>query len=70
MNDLKSSPDAASSSLPTGDEVLIAHNSQEEFLKRRKTRNKALGLFLLALIALFYVVTVAKLGVNILKRPI
>ncbi|GGC62864.1 hypothetical protein [Chelatococcus reniformis] len=38
--------------------------------KRRRARNIAIGLALGALALLFYVVTVAKIGVNILNRPL
>ena len=38
--------------------------------KRRRQRNIALALTLGAIVVLFYVVTVAKLGVNVLNRPL
>ncbi len=38
-------------------------------LKRRKQRNVALALVLGALVVLFFVVTVAKLGGNVAQRP-
>lgn len=41
-----------------------------EELKRRNARNVAIGIALGALVILFYVVTVAKLGVNVLNRPL
>jgi hypothetical protein len=41
-----------------------------EEAKRRRQRNIALGLVLAAIVLLFYVVTVAKLGVNVLNRPL
>jgi|TARA_R110000824_G_scaffold118960_19_gene272626 succinate-acetate transporter protein len=41
----------------------------EEQLKRRKQRNIALALVLIGLVVLFFVVTIAKLGGNVAKRP-
>ena len=37
--------------------------------KRRRTRSLALALTLGALVLLFYVVTIAKLGPGVLQRP-
>jgi protoheme IX farnesyltransferase len=42
----------------------------EEEKKRRRSRSVALGVVLGALVVLFFVVTVAKLGGNVLKRPL
>lgn len=42
----------------------------EEEIKRRNARSRALGLFLGALVILFFVVTIAKLGGNVLNRPL
>ena len=39
-------------------------------LKRRRARNIALGLALGTLVVLFYVLTIAKLGPQVLSRPI
>ncbi len=41
-----------------------------EEIKRRNARSRALGLFLGALVILFFVVTIAKLGGNVLNRPL
>lgn len=41
----------------------------DEQLKRRRQRNIALALVLGGLVALFFIVTVAKLGGNVAKRP-
>lgn len=41
-----------------------------EEAKRRRGRSLAIALTLGAIVILFYVVTVAKLGVNILNRPL
>ncbi|GHE47384.1 hypothetical protein GCM10019059_02580 [Camelimonas fluminis] len=38
--------------------------------KMRRTRNIAIAVALAAFVAIIYAVTVAKLGVNVLKRPI
>lgn len=38
--------------------------------KMRRARNIAIGVALAAFVAIIYAVTVAKLGVNVLKRPI
>lgn len=42
----------------------------EAQLRRRKGRSVAIALGLGALVVLFYVVTLAKLGANILDRPL
>ena len=41
-----------------------------EQLRRRKARSVAIALSLAVLVGLFYVVTIATLGVNILDRPL
>ncbi len=41
-----------------------------EAVRRRRARNVALGLALGALVVLFYVLTIAKLGPQVLSRPI
>jgi hypothetical protein len=41
-----------------------------EQLRRRKARSVAIAISLAVLVGLFYVVTIAKLGVNILDRPL
>lgn len=38
--------------------------------RRRRARSVAIALVLAALVALFYVVTIARLGGNVLQRPI
>ncbi|WP_194164633.1 hypothetical protein [Microvirga thermotolerans] len=38
--------------------------------KRRRKRSVAIGLALAALVLLFYAVTIAKLGVGVLRRPL
>jgi len=42
----------------------------EEELKRRRSRSVALGWVLGALVVLFFVVTIAKLGGNVVNRPL
>src|SRR5690606_39599788 len=42
----------------------------EEQLKRRRQRSVALALVLGALVTLFFIVTIAKLGGNVAKRPV
>jgi hypothetical protein len=41
-----------------------------EDLARQKSRSRALGLVLGALVILFFIVTIAKLGGNALNRPL
>lgn len=41
-----------------------------EQVRRRKARSVAIAIALAVLVALFYVVTIAKLGVNVLDRPL
>jgi hypothetical protein len=38
--------------------------------KRRRARNIAIGLTLAAMVVMFYVITVVKLGVNVMDRPL
>ena len=42
----------------------------EEQLRRRRRRSVAIGIGLAALVALFYVITVVKLGANVMNRPL
>lgn len=41
-----------------------------EQLRRRKARSVAIAVSLAVLVGLFYVVTIAKLGANVLNRPL
>ena len=50
---------------PTGDRPV----AEAEFLKRRRARSVALALTLGALVVLFYVLTIAKLGPQLFQRP-
>jgi hypothetical protein len=45
-------------------------NLTPEELRKRNQRNLALALLLAAFVALVYVVTVVKLGANVLNRPL
>jgi hypothetical protein len=45
------------------------HTLTPEELKRRRSRSIAIAVALAALVFLFYVVTMAKLGPQILNRP-
>ncbi|ODN71632.1 hypothetical protein [Methylobrevis pamukkalensis] len=38
--------------------------------RKRRNRNIAIGLALAGLVVLFYLVTIVKLGVNVLNRPL
>jgi len=42
----------------------------EEQKRRRRARSIAIGLALGALVLLFYVLTIAKLGPDVLRRPL
>ena len=48
----------------------VPHQWTEEQLKRRRQRNLALAWVLGALVTLFFVITIAKLGGNVAKRPV
>ena len=45
-------------------------NEQEEWVRRRRTRSIAIGLALAALVVLFYVATLVRMGGNVLNRPL
>lgn len=45
--------------------ALAGHRPTEAELRARRTRNRALGLMLFALVGLFYLITLAKLGLNV-----
>jgi hypothetical protein len=45
-------------------------DTEAEFLKRRRRRSVALGLILGAIVVIFYVLTIVKLGPNVLDRPL
>ena len=41
-----------------------------EQLRRRKARSVAIAISLAVLVGLFYAITIAKLGANVLNRPL
>ena len=45
-------------------------DGQEEWLRRRKMRSIAIGVALFALVVLFYVATIVRMGGNVLNRPL
>ena len=45
-------------------------DEQAEFLARRKKRSIALGLVLGALVVIFYVLTIVKIGPGVFDRPL
>jgi hypothetical protein len=48
----------------------VADDGHKEGERRRRTRSIAIGLALFALVVLFYVATVVRLGGNVLNRPL
>lgn len=59
-------PSNASRPTPAPDGLVLTPEEK----KRRRARNIAIGVALGALVILFYVVTVAKLGINVMNRPL
>ena len=51
---------------PNSEEGIVLTEEQK---RRRRNRSIAIALSLLALVALFYVVTIVKLGPGVLSRP-
>ncbi|WP_349372145.1 hypothetical protein [Salinarimonas sp.] len=51
-------------------EMSDEERAAEEFRRRRRGRSIALAIALAALVALFYAVTIAKMGPGILDRPL
>jgi hypothetical protein len=47
----------------------VADDGQEEWQRRRRMRSIAIALALAALVVLFYVATLVRLGGNVLNRP-
>ena len=45
-------------------------DEEPEWTRRRRMRSIAIGLALAALVVLFYVATLARLGGNVLNRPL
>ena len=48
----------------------MSDKEQREWERRRKTRSVAIALALAALVILFYVATIVRLGGNVLNRPL
>ena len=49
---------------------LVADDEQQEWERRRRMRSIAIALALAALVVLFYVATIVRLGGNVLNRPL
>jgi hypothetical protein len=64
---------SASSGRSSGDRMAgnkAPHSLTPEEQKRRRKRSLALALILGALVLIFYVVTIAKLGPGVMQRPL
>ena len=48
----------------------MADDEQKEWQRRRRMRSIAIGLALAALVVLFYVATLVRLGGNVMNRPL
>jgi hypothetical protein len=48
----------------------VADDEQKEWQRRRRMRSIAIGLALAALVVLFYVATLVRLGGNVMNRPL
>jgi len=48
----------------------VSEEQQREWERRRKTRSIAIGLALAALVLLFYIATIVRLGGNVMNRPL
>lgn len=48
----------------------MADDEQREWERRRRMRSIAIGLALAALVIVFYVATMVRLGGNVLNRPL
>lgn len=53
-----------------GDPTRVSDKEQPEWERRRKTRSIAIALALAALVILFYVATIVRLGGNVIERPL
>jgi hypothetical protein len=49
---------------------LVANDEQKEWERRRRMRSIAIALALVALVIVFYVATLVRLGGNVLNRPL
>ena len=50
--------------------MLLTEANEEERKRRQRARSIAIALALAALVVLFYVATIVRLGGNVLNRPI
>lgn len=48
----------------------MTEQQKQDFLKRRRKRSIALGVALAVLVAIFYAITIAKLGPDVLVRDL
>ena len=48
----------------------MADDERDEWERRRRTRSIAIALALAALVVMFYVATLVRLGGNVLNRPL
>ncbi|HJZ32339.1 MAG TPA: hypothetical protein VKF35_14585 [Hyphomicrobiaceae bacterium] len=48
----------------------MSEEQQREWERRRKMRSIAIGLALAALVLLFYIATIVRLGGNVMNRPL
>lgn len=48
----------------------LTEQQQQDFIKRRRRRSVALGIALALLVAIFYAITVVKLGPDVLVRDL
>jgi hypothetical protein len=48
----------------------VANDEQEEWKRRRRSRSIAIALALAALVVIFYVATLVRLGGNVFNRPL
>jgi hypothetical protein len=48
----------------------VADDERDEWERRRRTRSIAIALALAALVVMFYVATLVRLGGNVLNRPL
>ncbi|WP_176762537.1 hypothetical protein [Pelagibacterium luteolum] len=51
-------------------EPKIEQDQRDVFLRRRRKRSIAIGIALAVLVAIFYAITVAKLGPEVLQRDL
>jgi hypothetical protein len=48
----------------------VADDERDEWERRRRTRSIAIALALAALVVMFYVATLVRLGGNVMNRPL